>query len=105
MIQFWTYLAIGLVLTACGGGGSNNANVGESDSLGSKLTSSSSGCDAGGGVGGRMRNDDDDQSKAAIFFHRSFLFMVVMSDSHILCQTHTSCVNLAHPVLILAHLI
>jgi hypothetical protein len=25
MIQFWTYLAIGLVLTACGGGGSNNS--------------------------------------------------------------------------------
>jgi hypothetical protein len=78
---------LGLVV----GGSLTNANVRESNSLGPKLTSSSSGYDAGGEVG-RMRNDYDDQSRAAIYFHHS-----------ILCQTHTSCVNLTHPVLKRTH--
>jgi hypothetical protein len=60
------------------GSGLTDANVGESDGLRPRSTSSSSRYDAGGGVGGRMR-DDDDQSEAAIFFQRSFL-----SDSYVL---------------------
>jgi hypothetical protein len=82
-------------------GGLTDANVGEFGSLGLKSMSSSSGYDGGGGLeeGYAMMM----MTRARLLFFSTIPSVVVVSDSHILCQTHTYCVNLTHPVLKLTH--